>query len=53
MKNFKEIMHFHYITDIWPHPSARTPAPGVMKVTILVDPSFVIITILRLSESCP
>ena len=25
-------------------PSARTPAPGVMKFTILVDPSLVIIT---------
>ena len=29
--------------DIWPHPSAKTPAPGVKKFTILVDPSLVII----------
>ena len=43
-KIFKEIMYFHYIT-IWPRPCTRTPAPGVMKFTILVDPSFVIITI--------
>ena len=38
-KIFKEITHF-----IWPRPSTRTPAPGVMKFTILVDPSLVIIT---------
>ena len=25
--------------DIWPHLSTRTPAPGVMKFTILVYPS--------------
>ena len=37
-KIFKEIMQFHYMT------STRTPTPGVMKFTILVDPSVVIIT---------
>ena len=30
---------------MWPSPSFRTPTPGVMKFTILVDPSLVIITI--------
>ena len=30
---------------MWPHPSTRTPVPGVMKFTILVDPSLVITTI--------
>ena len=36
----KEIMHFHYMTYNWPCHSTRTPAaPGVMKFTILVDPS--------------
>ena len=44
-KIFKEIMHFHYMTYIWPCPSTRTPAPGVMKFAILVDPSLVIIII--------
>ena len=37
-------MHFHYTTYMWPHPSARTLAQGVIKVTILADPSLVIIT---------
>ena len=31
-KILKEIMHFH---NIWPRPSERTPAPGVMKYTIM------------------
>ena len=44
-KILKEIMHFHYMTCIMPHPSTRTPAPGVMKFTILADPSLVIINI--------
>ena len=39
-------MHFHYMTYIRPRPSTRTPAPGVMKFSILVDPPLVIITIL-------
>ena len=30
-------------------PSTRTPAPGVMKFTILLHPSFVIITIYLVS----
>ena len=44
MKILKELMQFHYMTFM-PRPSTRTPAPRVMKVTILVDPSMVIITI--------
>ena len=38
-KIFKEIMQFHYTTYM-PHPSTRTPAPSVIKFTILVNPSF-------------
>ena len=38
-KIIKEIMHFHYMYMTY---STRTPAPGVMKFTILVDPSLVI-----------
>ena len=33
---------------IWPRPSTRTPAPGVMKFTFLVDPYY----ILGLSDLC-
>ena len=44
-KILKEIMQFYYIRLIWPRPSTRTPALGVIKVNILVDPSLVIITI--------
>ena len=29
---------------IWPNPSTRIPAPGVIRFTILVDPSLFIIT---------
>ena len=29
----------------WPSPNTRTPAPGVMKLTILVDASLFIITV--------
>ena len=36
-------MHFHYMNYMTTL-STRTPAPGVMKFTILVDPSVVIIT---------
>ena len=43
-KIYTEIMHFHNKTYM-PHPSTRNPATGVMTVTILVDPSLVIITI--------
>ena len=32
------------VWPIWPCPSTRTPVPGVMKFTISVDPSLVIIT---------
>ena len=39
-----KIMHFHCHDLHWPCPSIRTPAPGIMKLTILVDPSLVIIT---------
>ena len=50
MPGSKEEVVFYWnnaflLNDIWPCPSARTPAQGVMKVTILVDPSLVIITI--------
>ena len=37
-------MHIHY-NDIYPRPSVRSTALGVMKFIILVDPSMVIITI--------
>ena len=38
-----EKMHFHYMT--YGHALAQEPLPrGFMKVTILVDPSLVIIT---------
>ena len=30
--------------NIWIRPSTRTPAAGVMSLTILVDPSLVVIT---------
>ena len=33
-------------------PNFRTPALGVIKFTILVDPSLVIITIVSLSDLC-
>ena len=42
-KILREIMHFHYMTYM-ARPSTRTPAPGVMKFTILVARSVVIIT---------
>ena len=48
-------MHFHNVT-IWPNLRTRTPALGVMKITILEDPSFIIIYMhyeLSLTESCP
>ena len=38
------MMHFHYMTNMV-MPFHKTPVPGVIKFTILVDPSFVIITI--------
>ena len=40
----KEIKHFHNMTYI-AIPPTRTPALGVMKFTLVVDPSLVIITI--------
>ena len=43
-KLLKEIMHFYYMTYMATPPPTRTPAPGVMKFTFLVDPSLVIIT---------
>ena len=42
-KIFKGIMHFHYITLIWPCPSKRNPYPGGHE--IYNDSSLVIITI--------
>ena len=45
----KEIMHFHYISYM-AMPSTRTHESGVMKFTILVDPS---LDIIGLSEPCP
>ena len=45
--------HIQY-NDIWPLPSIRTLAPWVMKFTILVKPSLVIITTtLNVSDPCP
>ena len=43
-KIFKEIVHFHYITfiDMTRH---KSPYPGVMKITILVDTSSGILTL--------
>ena len=41
---YKEIMNFHYITYM-DTPQHKNPAPGVMKLTILVDPSLFVITI--------
>ena len=43
-KIFKEII-FTIYKLVWPHPRARTPAQGVIKFTILVDPSLVISTL--------
>ena len=43
-KVFKEIMHFHYMTYM-ATPQHKNPCPGVMKVTISVDPSLVMVTI--------
>ena len=39
-----KIVHFHCHDLHWPRPSIRTPAPGIMKLTFLVDPSLVSIT---------
>ena len=36
-RNFKEIIHFHYMTYMATPPSTKTPAPGAMKFTLLVD----------------
>ena len=33
------------ISPIWPHPYSTIPVPGLMKFTILVDPTLVILTI--------
>ena len=41
---FKETMHFHYMAYM-ATPQHKNPVPDVMKFTILVDLSFVIITI--------
>ena len=51
-KIFKGIIIFT-IWLIWPHPSARIPAPGVTKFQILVDPSLSYLNyILSLSDLC-
>ena len=42
-KNFKKLNISTIIWLTWPCTSTRTPAPGVIKFTILVDPSLVII----------
>ena len=47
----KAIMQFHYLT-LMATPWQRAPAPGVIKFTILVDLSLVIITIYLLSVLC-
>ena len=52
---FKAMMHFSlYDFPVYDHTlaSTRTPAPGVMEFTIVVDTSLVIITILSLSHLC-
>ena len=36
-KRFKEIMHFHYMTFM-ATPLHKNSLPGVMKITVLVDP---------------
>ena len=42
-EDFKDIMHFQYTcTANMATPSTRTIGPGVMKFTMLVDPSLVI-----------
>ena len=43
-KILKEIMHFHYIIYM-NSTQHKNPCPGVMKFTILVDPSLVNITL--------
>ena len=43
-ENFKRNYAFS-LYDIWQRPITRTLAPGVMKFTILVDPSLVINTV--------
>ena len=40
-----EDSYYHYMINIWPHTSTTTPAPGVMKFTILIDPPQLIITV--------
>ena len=42
-KIFKEIIQFLYMSYM-DTTSTITPAPGVMKFTILIDPSLIIIT---------
>ena len=44
-KIFKETKPFHYMTFMAITQIKRAPTPGVMKITILVDSSLVIITI--------
>ena len=44
-RDFKGNNAFSLYDSMTPCSSTRTPAPGVMKFTILVDPSIVIITI--------
>ena len=45
-KKFKIYKKMHFIIRLrWPHPCTRIPAPGVMKYTLMVDPTLVIITI--------
>ena len=44
-EDFKKESCIFTISLIWPHPSARTPAPEVIKSTILVDSYLVIITL--------
>ena len=43
-ENLKDIMYFHHMTYMATS-IPRTPAPGVLKFTVLVDPSFAINTL--------
>ena len=50
-KIFKEIMHSNYMTYM-STPLHKNPYPGVMKFTIMVDPSLVIITTYLVCLTC-
>ena len=47
----EDMLHFHYITYL-STPQHNIPAPGMIKFTILLDPSLVIISILSVWLIC-